>query len=388
MTTRPFVYLDHAATTPCDPVVVEAMLPFFTENFGNPSGVYAAARRVRQAIDAARDQAAALLGAASPSEVIFTSGGTEADNLAVFGVALAARERGEGRHIVTTAIEHQGVLNAARALENQGFAVTYVPPEANGIVPAEGIVEALTDETVLVSVMLANNEVGTIQPVREIAAVCRERGIPLHTDAVQAVGHMPINVQDLGVDLLSISAHKFYGPKGVGALYVRKGIELAPHIHGGGQELERRAGTENVAGIIGLAKALELAVGSLDADAAHMQKLRDTLIEAVLTQIPGSTLNGDRIRRLPGNAHFSFDGVDGESLLLNLDMHGIAASAGSACSAGSVEPSYVLLAMGVDREQAKSAVRLTLGRHTMPEDIDYVVGTLKTLVEKLRGTGR
>lgn len=388
MTTRPFVYLDHAATTPCDPVVVEAMLPFFTENFGNPSGVYAAARRVRQAIDAARDQAAALLGAASPSEVIFTSGGTEADNLAVFGVALAARERGEGRHIVTTAIEHQGVLNAARALENQGFAVTYVPPEANGIVPAEGIVEALTDETVLVSVMLANNEVGTIQPVREIAAVCRERGIPLHTDAVQAVGHMPINVQDLGVDLLSLSAHKFYGPKGVGALYVRKGIELAPHIHGGGQELERRAGTENVAGIIGLAKALELAVGSLDADAAHMQKLRDTLIEAVLTQIPGSTLNGDRIRRLPGNAHFSFDGVDGESLLLNLDMHGIAASAGSACSAGSVEPSYVLLAMGVDREQAKSAVRLTLGRHTRPEDIDYVVGTLKTLVEKLRGTGR
>lgn len=378
------IYLDHAATTPCDPEVVEAMLPYLRSQYGNPSALYAEGRRARQAVDDARDRVAHCLGATRSSSIVFTSSGSEADNLALQGAAWAGRSAGKGNHIVVSAIEHSAVLQTARYLQTQGFSVTTVAVDPYGRVDPEAVREALTDETILVSVMHANNEVGTIQPIAEIAAICRERDIPFHTDAVQTVGHLPINVEELGVDMLSLSAHKFYGPKGVGALYIRPGLELVPLIHGGAQERERRAGTENVAGIVGLSVALEIAVREMPHRMPYVAALRDRLIEGILSRTEGVRLNGHPMERLPGNAHFVFDGVDGESLLLRLDMEGIAASSGAACSAGSIEPSPVLLQMGLPEDLAVRALRLTLGHENTEEEVERVLDVLPRIVSQLR----
>lgn len=379
------IYLDHAATTPCDPAVVEAMLPYFRAQYGNPSGLYAEGRDARQAIDEARDRVAYYIGATRSSSIVFTSSGSEADNLALQGAAWAGRLAGKGNHIVVSAIEHSAVLQTARHLQTIGFRVSTVPVDEYGRVDPEAVRETLTDETVLVSVMHANNEVGTIQPVAEIAALCRERDIPFHTDAVQTVGHLPVDVEELGVDMLTLSAHKFYGPKGVGALYIRPGLELVPQIHGGAQERERRAGTENVAGIVGLSVALEIAVREMPHRMQRVAALRDRLIEGVLSRIDGVRLNGHPVDRLPGNAHFAFEAVDGESLLLRLDMEGIAASSGSACSAGSIEPSPVLLEMGLSSDLAVRALRLTLGHENNEHDVERVLEVLPRIVSQLRG---
>lgn len=380
---RTEIYLDHAATTPVDPRVLEAMLPFFTERFGNPSSIYAAGREARAALDQARARIARLLNCQA-REIVFTSGGTESDNLAVKGVAFWHLVNGRGRHIVTTAFEHHAVLHSAEYLERFGFHVTYVAPDADGIVQPEAIEAALRPDTILVSVMYANNEIGTIQPIREIAHLCRERGITVHTDAVQAAGTLPLDVEELGVGLLSISAHKFYGPKGVGLLYVRSGTPILWQQHGGAQESNRRAGTENVPGIVGMARALELAYEELDERNAHVQALRDRLIDGILQRIPDSRLNGHRHQRLPNNVNVTFAGVDGETLLLNLDLHGIAASSGSACTTGSTEPSHVLLAIGATPEQARSSVRLTLGKDNTAREIERMLDVLEETVARLR----
>lgn len=376
------IYLDHAATTPLDPEAFEAMLPFLKESYGNPSSVYRRGREARRALDEARDAVAALIGARSSREIVFTGGGSEADNFAIKGVAFANRDR--GRHIVTTAIEHHAVLDAARFLESHGFDVTYVQPDAHGIVSPEAVGEAVRDDTILISVMHANNEVGTLQPIREIAAMARERGIVFHTDAVQTVGQIPVSVEELGCDLLSLAAHKFYGPKGVGALYVRRQTPIVPLIHGGGQEQERRAGTENVAGIVGMAKALERAVAGQKERGERIQALRDRMEQGLLAAIPGTRLNGHPQRRLPGHLNLSFKGIEGESLLLNLDMRGIEASSGSACTSGSIDASHVLLAMGLDRVTALGSIRFTLGKGNTDDEIDRVLEILPPLVEKLR----
>ncbi len=378
------IYFDHAATTPVDPDVVEAMLPFLTSEFGNPSSIYYRGRQARRALDEARDAVAQAIGAQSPREIIFTGGGSEADNLALKGVAWAYRDR--GRHIVTTAIEHHAVLRAAKSLGDQGFDVTYVRPDAHGIVAPEAVREAIRDDTILISVMHANNETGTLQPIREIAAIARERGIVFHTDAVQTVGHLPVDVSELGCDLLSLAAHKFYGPKGVGALYVRRSASLAPLIHGGGQEQERRAGTENVAGIVGMAKALELSAVDRPQRLEKIRRLRDRLEAGILSAIEGARLNGHPHERLPGHLNVTFDGIEGESLLLNLDMQGIEASSGSACTSGSIEASHVLLAMGLDRKAALGSIRFSLGKRNTIEEIDRVLEVLPPLVERLRNT--
>ena len=377
------IYFDHAATTPLDPRVADAMRPFLEECFGNPSSVYQEGRAARRAVDEARDQIAQLLGAESPREIVFTSGGSEADNLALKGVAWASMDR--GRHVVTTAVEHHAVLESARFLERCGFRVTYVKPDRFGVIHPEAVEEALTDETILVSVMHANNETGTIQPVREIAAVARARGIPFHTDAVQTAGQLRIDVNELGCDLLSLSAHKFYGPKGVGALYVRRGTPIVPLIHGGAQEGERRAGTEFVAGIAGMAKALELSLAEAEERAARVRGLRDRLEAGLTARIPGVFVNGHPTLRLPGHLNLCIEGVDAESLLLNLDMAGICASSGSACASGSIKPSHVLLAMGLPRELASNSLRLTLGKGNTEHEVDRAVKVLTALVERLRG---
>lgn len=378
------IYLDHAATTPCDPEVVEAMLPYFRAQFGNPSGLYAEGRQARQAIDEARDRVASHIGATRNSSIVFTGSGSEADNLALQGAAWAGRSAGKGNHIVVSAIEHSAVLQTARFLQTQGFSVSAVAVDTHGRVDPEAVREALTPGTILVSVMHANNEVGTIQPIGEIAAICRDRGIPFHTDAVQTVGHLPIDVEELGVDMLSLSAHKFYGPKGVGALYIRPGLELVAQIHGGAQERERRAGTENVAGIVGLSVALEIAVREMPQRMPRVAALRDQLTAGILNRVDGVRLNGHPVERLPGNANFAFHGVDGESLLLRLDMEGIAASSGSACSAGSIEPSPVLLEMGLPQDLAVRALRLTLGHENSESDIERVLEVLPKIVSQLR----
>lgn len=359
-------------------------MPYLRAQFGNPSGLYAEGRQARQALDEARDRVALCIGATRSSSIVFTSSGSEADNLALQGAAWAGRLAGKGDHIVVSAIEHSAVLQTARHLQTQGFSVATVGVDEFGRVDPEAVREALTDKTVVVSVMHANNEVGTIQPIGEIAALCRERGIPFHTDAVQTVGHLPVDVEELGVDMLSLSAHKFYGPKGVGALYVRPGLELVPVIHGGAQERERRAGTENVAGIVGLSVALELAVREMPRRMPYVAALRDRLIEGILSRIDGVRLNGHPKERLPGNANFVFHGVDGESLLLRLDMEGIAASSGSACSAGSIEPSHVLLEMGVPSDLAVRALRLTLGHENTEDEIERVLEVLPRIVSQLR----
>lgn len=376
------IYLDHAATTPLDVEVFEVMRPFLTESYGNPSSIYRRGREARRALDEARDQVASLIGARSSREIVFTGGGSEADNLALKGVAWANRDR--GRHIVTSAIEHHAVIDSARFLESQGFEVTYVQPDAFGIVSAEAIEEAIRPDTILISVMHANNEVGSIQPVREIAAIARERGILFHTDAVQTVGHIPVSVEELDCDLLSLAAHKFYGPKGVGALYVRRQTQILPLIHGGGQEQERRAGTENVAGVVGMAKALERAVAGCEEHGAKIRALRDRLEKGLLERIAGSRLNGHPEHRLPGHLNLMFEGIDGESLLLNLDMRGIEASSGSACTSGSIDASHVLLAMGLDRAAALGSIRFSLGKGNHDDEVDRVLEILPPLVERLR----
>lgn len=377
-----FIYLDHAATTPVHPEVVEAMLPFFTEKYGNPSSIYSAAREARKALDRARSGIAEILGC-DPSEIIFTSGGTESDNLALKGVAFANRHK--GNHIITTQVEHHAILHTAEYLEKRfGFQVTYLPVDRYGTVDLVALEKAITADTILISVMYANNEVGTIQPISEISRLARDRGITFHTDAVQAGGSLDLNVDKLGVDMLSLSAHKFYGPKGIGLAYVRKGTNFWPQQQGGGQERGRRAGTENTAYIIGLATALKLAYEGLESNNAHAARLRDRLIEGISGRVPEAYLTGHPTHRLPNNASFVFDYVEGESILLGLDLQGIGASSGSACSSGALEPSHVLKAMGIPADRAHGSLRLTTGLDNTEEDIDHVLEVLPGIVERLR----
>ena len=381
MATMKRIYLDHAATTPTRPEVVEAMLPYFTDAFGNPSSIYSYGQEARGAVEEARTEVAELIGARS-EEIIFTSGGTEADNFALKGVAFA--NEGKGNHIITTSIEHHAVLEVCKFLEKRGFRVTYLPVDEYGLVVPQDVKKAITDKTILISVMHANNEVGTIEPVEEIGKIAREAGVYFHTDAVQTMGHIPVNVDELKVDLLSISGHKFYGPKGVGALYVRKGTKLISLMHGGEQEKRRRAGTENVPAIVGLGKAVELAGQDMGKEAERLAYLRDKLIKGLGDKIDHIRLNGHPARRLPNNVNVSIDFVEGESMLLNLDLEGICASTGSACSSASLEPSHVLLALGVLPEQAHGSLRFTLGRENSEEDVERVLEVLPGIVAKLR----
>lgn len=376
------VYLDYAATSFTAPEVVSAMMPYFTENFGNPSSIYSFSDKNRKAIDEARHAAAAVIGA-SKDEIYFTSGGTEADNWALKGAA--ERNRSKGNHIITTKIEHHAVLHTAEYLAKNGFDVTFLDVDSEGRVSMEELKKAVTDKTILVSVVFANNEIGTIQPVSEIGAFCRERGILFHTDAVQAAAHLPIDVKAMNIDLLSMAAHKFYGPKGVGALYIRKGVRIDNFMHGGGQEKGRRATTENVAGIVGMGKAIELASDRMKEASARIARLRDMLADGVLKTIPHSKLNGAPSgERLPNNANFSFIGIEGETLLLDLDRAGIYGSTGSACSSGSLDPSHVLMAIGLSHELAHGSLRLTLGEETTEDDIKYVLETLPGIVAHRR----
>ncbi len=375
------IYLDYAATTPTHPDVVQAMLPYFTETFGNPSSIYSYGQEARAVVDDAREKVAGLIGARN-DEIVFTSGGTEADNFALEGVAFNNEKK--GNHIITTAIEHHAVLETCHFLEKRGFSVTYLPVDRFGLVDPDAVRKAITGKTVLISIMYANNEVGTIQPLDEIGKIAREAGISFHTDAVQTAGHIPVDVNKLGVDLLSISAHKLYGPKGVGALYIRKGTKITPFIHGGGQEKGRRSGTENVPGIIGLGKAAEIARREMDAEAGRLTPLRDKLVQGILERITDTRLNGHPAKRLPNNVNISVDFVEGESMCLNLDLEGICASTGSACSSSSLEPSHVLLALGLRHEQAHGSLRFTLGKWTTGEEIDRVLEVLPRIIAKLR----
>lgn len=375
------IYLDHAATTPVRPEVRAAMGPFFTDAFGNPSSLHAEGQRTKRALDDARDALAQSLGAEF-AEVTFTSGGTEADNAALIGVMLAQRAR--GNHLVTTQVEHEAVLNSARFLQTLGFEVTFLAPDSDGRVFPEQVSEALTDRTTLVSVMHANNEVGTIQPLREIANVVHAHGALLHTDAVQTFGHCPVRVAELNADLISVSAHKIYGPKGVGALYVRGGVSIEPWLHGGGQERQRRAGTENVAGIVGFGEAVRCLHQEREAQATRLTRLRDAFLAQLTARIPDVVLNGHPTERLPNNVNVSFPGLDAESLLLSLDMAGVAASSGSACTAGSIEPSHVLQAMGLPEERVRSAVRFTLGRETTADELCRTVEILAAIEARQR----
>jgi cysteine desulfurase len=375
------IYLDNAATTALSPKVLEAMMPYLTEIYGNASSPHSFGQEARRGVEAARDKVAAALGA-DPGEIIFTGCGTESDNTALFGVA--EKYKNKGNHIITTNVEHHAILHTCDALARRGYEITYLPVDEYGLVTPEQVAAAITDKTILVSIMFANNEVGTILPIPEIAKVCHEKGVLFHTDAVQAVGHVPVNVKEMGIDMLSLSAHKFHGPKGVGALYLKKGIRLPSYIVGGEQEKGRRAGTENVAGIVGLGTAIELAVANIAESAARMTRLRDKLINGILTTIPEVKLNGHPTKRLPNNANVSIKFIEGESILLMLDMNGIAASSGSACTSGSLDPSHVLLAMGLTHEVAHGSVRLTLGDETTEEEIDYVLRTLPEVAKKLR----
>ena len=385
----PAIYLDYAATTPVDPAVRDAMLPFLgEEGFGNPSSVHRVGQYVRRAIDGARDTIAAEIGADS-SEVYFTSGGTEADNTAVLGVLLAARAETGRDHLVTTVTEHHAVLDCARWAETiLGFRVTYLPVDGEGFVDPNRVADAVTEQTALVSVMHANNEIGTIQPIREIAHRAHQCGAYLHTDAVQTLGQMPLNVNSLQVDLMTLSAHKIYGPKGSGALYVRRGVRWTPWLHGGQQEREKRAGTENAAGIVGFGKAVELLPTWRDSEAVRLTLLRDSFISDVLSALPGARLNGPTgTARLPNNGNLSFPGDDGATLLLSLDMHGVAASSGSACASGSIDPSHVLLALGLPDAIVRSAVRFSLGRGTTADQLSRVIQILRKIVHPVGRVG-
>ena len=376
------IYLDNAATTKTAPEVVEAMLPYFSELYGNPSSVYQFSQKSKEAIAASRETIAGALGA-KPEEIYFTAGGTEADNWAIKAAAEAYRAK--GNHIITSKIEHHAVLHTCQWLEKQGYEVTYLDVDESGIVKLDQLKKAVRPETILISIMFANNEIGTIQPVKEIVQIAREHGILFHTDAVQAFGQIPIQVDELGIDMLSSSGHKLNGPKGIGFLYIRKGVKIRSFIHGGAQERKRRAGTENVPGIVGYGAAVERAVRTMEERTAMERKLRDHLIDRVLHEVPYTRLNGHRTRRLPNNANFSFQFVEGESLLIMLDMEGICGSSGSACTSGSLDPSHVLLAIGLPHEIAHGSLRLTLSEETTEEELDYVVEAIKKIVEKLRG---
>jgi cysteine desulfurase len=377
------IYLDHAATTPLRAEVLEAMIPYLTEHHGNASSLHASGRRARQGLDEAREGVAAILGA-KPREIVFTGGGSEADNLAIKGAAWAASAK--GRHVVTSRVEHKAVLNSCSILERSGFEVTYLPVDRYGRVDPAEVEAAITERTTLVSIMYANNEVGTIQPIAEIGAICRRRGVVFHTDAIQAAGFLPLDVDNLGVDLLSVAAHKIYGPKGVGTLFVRQGTALLPQMQGGAQERQRRAGTENVAGIVGFVRALELAQGdpgARDAENARLAGLRDRLLAAA-RDLAGIEATGHPVERLPHSASWLIDGIEGGDLVAALDLEGIEASTGSACTSGSAEPSHVLLAMGIDPERAHGALRLTAGRGTTPAEIEEAADVLRAAIGRMR----
>jgi len=374
------IYLDHAATTPMRREVIEAMQPYLSQYFGNPSSLHHFGKEAANAINDAREKVAQILSA-RPDEIVFVSGGTESDNLAVLGVAYANRDR--GKHIITTQIEHYAVLEPCRFLEREGWRVTYLPVDRSGMVDPEDVREAITDETVLISVMHANNEIGTIQPLKEIGAIAKERGVCFHTDAVQTFSHIPIQVDEIHADLLSFSGHKFYGPKGVGGLYVRKGTAIAPHLHGGYQEFRLRAGTENVAGIVGVGKAVQLATLEMDAQTAYITALRDRLVKSLL-EIEGIRLNGSPIHRLPNNINITVELVDGEAMLINLDFKGIAVSTGSSCTAAGKGPSHVLTAIGLSYEEARSALRITLGKDNTEREIEYFLEVFKDMLSNLR----
>lgn len=375
------IYLDHAATTGVKQEVLNEMIPYFTENYGNASSVYALGQKSKTVLNEARARVAKALGC-DEGEIYFTASGSEADNWAIKGAARINREK--GNHIITSAIEHHAVLHTCQNLEKDGFEVTYLPVDENGMVSLEDLKNAIKDTTVLITIMFANNEIGTIEPIAEIAKIAKEKGILMHTDAVQAVGAIPINLKELGVDMLSLSAHKFNGPKGVGALYIRKGVRIENLIEGGAQEKGKRAGTENLAGIVGLASALEIATEAMEEKNAKLIKMRDYIIENIEKKIPYCRLNGHRVDRLPNNVNFSFEFIEGESLLLWLDISGIAASSGSACTSGSLDPSHVLLAIGLKHEIAHGSLRLTIGEENTYEEIDYTLDKLCEIVAKLR----
>lgn len=375
------VYLDYSATTPVKKEVLDAMLPYFSEFYGNPSSLYAIAGEPKEALAKARKQVADLIGAGE-KEITFTSCGTEADNWAVMGAVDALKNK--GNHIITTKIEHHAMLHSCEFLEKHGYDVTYLDVDSEGLVDPAALEAAITDKTILISIMFVNNEVGTVEPIKELAAIAKKHNILFHTDAVQALGNMEIDVKELGVDMMSMSAHKIYGPKGIGALYIRKGVRISNYMHGGAQENKKRAGTENTAGIVGFGKAAELARIHLQEHIQHTSSLRDYLIQQVQEQIDHVYVNGSREHRHPGNANLTFEFIEGEAMLLYLDMNGIAVSTGSACSSASLTPSHVLSAMGVPVERIHGTLRLTVGDMTTKEDIDYVVSTLKNVVNKLR----
>ncbi len=375
------IYLDNAATTKTSPEVVEAMLPYFTEHYGNPSSVYGFAAANKEVITRQREIIAGVLGAKS-NEIYFTAGGTESDNWAL--IAAAEAYAGKGKHIITTKIEHHAILHTCEYLEKRGYEVTYLDVDENGLVDPKVVEAAIRPDTILISVMFANNEIGTVEPIAEIGKIAKERGVLFHTDAVQAFAQIPINVDDCNIDMLSASGHKLNGPKGIGFLYIRKGVKIRSFIHGGAQERKRRAGTENVPGIVGLGKAVELAAASMKERGEKESRLRDHLISRIENEIPYCRLNGDRVKRLPNNVNFSFQFIEGESLLIMLDMKGICASSGSACTSGSLDPSHVLLAIGLPHEIAHGSLRMTLGADTTEEELDYVVDSLKEIVAQLR----
>lgn len=375
------VYMDYAATTYTKPEVLEEMIPYFTEFYGNPSSIYSISRETKKAIDKARNRIAKAINA-DPAEIYFTGGGSEADNWAIKGIALANKNK--GNHIITTKIEHHAVLHTCEYLEKQGFEVTYLDVDEEGSIRLEELKNAIKPSTILVTIMTANNEIGTVQPIKEIGTICKERKVFFHTDAVQAIGHIDMDVKNMDIDALSLSGHKIYGPKGVGVLYLRKGIKIHNLVHGGAQERNRRAGTENVAGIVGLGKAIELAMENLTEEKERLTYLRDKLIKGLL-EIPYSKLNGSvGDKRLPGNVNISFEFIEGESVLLMLDAKGICASSGSACTSGSLDPSHVLLSIGLPHEVAHGSLRLTMGAKTTEEEVDYVIETVPTIVQRLR----
>lgn len=375
------IYLDYSATTPVHPDVVSAMLPYFTEKFGNASTIYSFGREARKAVEEAREIFAGMIGA-DQSETIFTSGGTESDNHAIRGVAYA--NKGKGNHIISCKLEHHAVLSTCHLLEKEGFKVTYLPVDKDGLVSLEEIKNAITDKTILITIMMANNEIGVIQPVAEIGKVARERGVLFHTDAVQAFGSLPIDVEKMNIDLLSVSAHKLYGPKGVGVLYFKKGVKLDKLIHGGEQEKRRRAGTENVAGIVGLGKACEIAKSEMGKESKRLTALREKLIKGLFKGIPEIVLNGHAEKRLPNNVNISVKYIEGESMILNLDLEGICASTGSACTSGSLSPSHVLTALGISAEHSHGSIRFSLGKFTTEEEIDIVLVKMPEIVGRLR----
>ena len=381
MVEKRIIYMDHAATTYTKPKIAEHMLPYYKQGFGNPSSVYAIGRKAKAAVEKSRDKVGKALNA-PPEQIYFTSGGTESDNWALKGAAYANIDK--GNHIITTQIEHHAVLNSCEFLRKHGFEITYLPVDEFGLIKIDELIKSITDKTVLISVMMANNEIGTIQPIMEIGRIARDKNIYFHTDAVQAVGNIKIDVDKLNIDLLSLSAHKFYGPKGIGALYIRDGVNIDNLIHGGAQEKNRRAGTENVPGIVGLGEAIEVSVENMDRHIQKLTSMRDKLIKGIMDNIPDTRLNGPPDRRLPGNVNITFEGIDGESLLILLDEAGICASAGSACSSGAINPSHVLLAIGLSTEQASGTLRFTLGDENTEDDIDYVIEVLINTVKKLR----